>query len=74
MDGKVTIMGVTKPVTLKINLFKCMPHPMLKKEVCGADAEGETIWGEYGMKLSQYGQGEAGKVRLRIQVEAIKDE
>ena len=74
VDGKVTIMGVTKPVTLKINLFKCMPHPMLKKEVCGADAEGETIWGEYGMKLSQYGQGDAGKVRLRIQVEAIKDE
>ena len=74
VDGKVTIMGVTKPVTLKINLFNCMPHPMLKKEVCGADAEGEIIWGEYGMKLSQYGQGDAGKVRLRIQVEAIKDE
>ena len=49
-------------------------NPMLKKEVCGADAEGEIIWGEYGMKLSQYGQGDAGKVRLRIQVEAIKDE
>ena len=74
VDGKVTIMGVTKPVILKINLFNCMPHPMLKKEVCGADAEGEIIWGEYGMKLSRYGQGDAGKVRLRIQVEAIKDE
>ena len=74
VDGKVTIMGITKPVTLKINLFNCMPHPMLKKEVCGADAEGEIIWVEYGMKLSQYGKGDAGKVRLRIQVEAIKDE
>jgi polyisoprenoid-binding protein YceI len=74
VEGKVTIMGVTKPVTLHINLFKCMPHPMLKREVCGADAEAELIWGEYGMKLSQYGQGEAGKVRLRIQVEAIRDE
>jgi len=74
VDGKVTIMGITKPVTLRINLFNCVPHPMLKREVCGADAEGEIIWGEYGMKLSQYGQGDAGKVRLRIQVEAIKDE
>ncbi len=72
--GKVTIMGVAKPLTLHINLFRCMPHPMLKKEVCGADAEGELTWGEYGMKLSQYGQGDAGKVRLRIQVEAIRDE
>ncbi len=74
VEGRVTIMGVTKPVTLQINLFNCMPHPMLKKEVCGADAEGELIWGEYGMKLGQYGQGAAGKVRLRIQVEAIRDE
>jgi polyisoprenoid-binding protein YceI len=74
VDGQVTIMGVTKPVTLAINIFNCMPHPMLKREVCGADAEGVVTWGEYGMKMSQYGQGEAGKVQLRIQVEAIKDE
>ena len=73
VDGQITIMGVTRPLTLSINLFNCMPHPMLKKEVCGADAEGELNWSEYGMKMSQYGQGKAGKVHLRIQVEAIKD-
>ena len=73
VDGRITIRGVTRPATLSINLFKCVPHPMLKKEVCGADAEGELNWSEYGMKMSQYGQGDAGKVRLRIQVEAIKD-
>jgi polyisoprenoid-binding protein YceI len=74
VDGQITIRGIMQPVTLSINLFNCMPHPMLKKEVCGADAEGELNWSEYGMKMSQYGQGDAGKVRLRIQVEAIKDE
>ncbi|MEO8007918.1 MAG: YceI family protein [Betaproteobacteria bacterium] len=74
VNGQITIRGVTRPATLKINLFNCMPHPMLKREVCGADAEGELNWSEYGMKLSQYGQGDAGKVHLRIQVEAIKDE
>ena len=73
VEGQITIRGVTRPATLSINLFNCMPHPMLKKEVCGADAEGELNWSEYGMKMSQYGQGDAGKVRLRIQVEAIKD-
>ena len=73
VEGQITIRGVTRPATLRINLFNCMPHPMLKKEVCGADAEGELNWSEYGMKMSQYGQGDAGKVRLRIQVEAIKD-
>ena len=74
VDGQITIRGVTRPAELSINLFNCMPHPMLKKEVCGADAEGVLNWSEYGMKLSQYGQGDAGRVRLRIQVEAIKDE
>jgi polyisoprenoid-binding protein YceI len=74
VDGQITIRGIARPATLTINLFNCMPHPMLKKEVCGADAEGELNWSEYGMKFSQYGQGDAGKVRLRIQVEALKDE
>ena len=74
VDGQITIRGVTRPATLSINLFNCIPHPMLKKEVCGADAEGVLNWSEYGMKMSQYGQGDAGKVQLRIQVEAIKDE
>jgi polyisoprenoid-binding protein YceI len=74
VDGQVTIMGVTHPVKLTINLFKCMPHPMLKREVCGADAEGDLNWSEYGMKMSKFGQGEAGKVHLRIQVEALKQD
>jgi polyisoprenoid-binding protein YceI len=74
VEGTITLMGVTKPVKLNINLFNCMPHPMLKREFCGADAEGDMNWGEYGMKMSQYGQGDAGKVHLRIQVEGLKDE
>ena len=74
VEGQITIRGVTRPAMLSINIFNCMPHPMLKKVVCGADAEGELNWSEYGMKMSQYGRGDAGKVHLRIQVEAIKDE
>jgi polyisoprenoid-binding protein YceI len=74
VDGHVTIMGVTRPVPLKINLFNCMPHPMLKKEVCGADAEGEVNWSQFGMKMSKYGAGDAGRVRLRIQVEALRQD
>ncbi|MBW8811428.1 MAG: polyisoprenoid-binding protein, partial [Lysobacter sp.] len=38
VEGELTLHGVTKPLELKINKFKCMPHPMLKREVCGADA------------------------------------
>jgi polyisoprenoid-binding protein YceI len=43
---------------------RCMPDPMLKREVCGADAEEDLNWSEYGMKMSQSGGGDAGKVHL----------
>ena len=72
VDGQITIMGVARPVKLTISTFKCIPHPVLQKEVCGADAEGDLNWSEYGMKMSKWGAGDAGKVHLRIQVEALK--
>ena len=31
-QGTLTLHGVSKPLTLKINSFKCVPHPMLKRE------------------------------------------
>ncbi len=72
VDGQLTLRGVTKPVNLKINSFKCMPHPMLKKKVCGADAEGDLDRADFGM--TKYSEGGAGKIHLRIQVEAIKQD
>ena len=38
VTGELTLHGVTRPVELEIRSFKCMPHPMLKRELCGADA------------------------------------
>jgi polyisoprenoid-binding protein YceI len=72
VEGRVTIMGVTRPLDLEIGLFNCIPHPILKRELCGADAEGELDWSRYGMKMSAWGKGEAGRVRLRIQAEALR--
>jgi polyisoprenoid-binding protein YceI len=72
VDGAITLMGVTRPVKLRINLLKCMAHPMTKQDICGADAEGDLNWGEYGMAMSKFAEGDAGKVHLRIQVEARK--
>jgi polyisoprenoid-binding protein YceI len=72
VEGEITLLAVTKPLKLTINSFNCIEHPVLKQEVCGADVEGELNWSEYGMKWSKYGEGDAGKVKLRIQVEGIK--
>lgn len=72
VDGQLTFRDVTRAVPLTIIRFKCMPHPALEVEVCGADAEGTLNWSEYGMTHSDYGRGEAGRTQLRIQVEALK--
>lgn len=70
VEGQFTLHGVTKPLTLKINKFKCIPHPFLKKEVCGADASAEFKRTDYGIS---YGTPAfLPEVRLAIQVEAIK--
>jgi polyisoprenoid-binding protein YceI len=71
VDGQLTLLGVTKPVKLKVNSFRCIDHPLYKKEVCGADAEGEFNRADFGM--THYADGELGKVKVRIQVEGIKE-
>lgn len=69
--GELTLLGVTRPVKLELNSFKCIIHPFLKKEVCGADARAEFNRADFGM--SKYADGEGGKVKLAIQVEALRD-
>jgi polyisoprenoid-binding protein YceI len=67
-EGTLTMHGVTKPVTLKIDSFKCMQNPMSKKEVCGADASAILNRAEFGVN---YGDkfGFKQEVKLQIQVE-----
>jgi polyisoprenoid-binding protein YceI len=71
VDGELTLHGVTKPVTLAINKFKCIQHPMYKREVCGADASATINRADFGI---DYGvkMGFSPDVKLAIQVEAIK--
>ncbi|WP_321819735.1 MULTISPECIES: YceI family protein [unclassified Burkholderia] len=69
--GNLTMHGVTRPLTLKIDSFKCMPHPMLKREVCGVDAVGEFDRGDFGVDFGK-AYGFSMKTRLLITAEAIK--
>jgi polyisoprenoid-binding protein YceI len=68
--GELTMLGTTRPVALKINSFKCIPHPLFKRELCGADAIGTFKRSDFGM---DYGEkwGFKPDVTLRIQVEAL---
>lgn len=70
VDGELTMLGVTKPVTLKVNKFKCIMHPRYKKEACGADASAEFKRSDFGLN---YGLPNfSPEVKLAIQIEAIK--
>ncbi|NVM79563.1 polyisoprenoid-binding protein YceI [Duganella sp. SG902] len=70
VDGELTLLGVTKPVALKVNKFKCIMHPRLKREVCGADASAEFKRSDFGLN---YGLPNfSPEVKLAIQIEAIK--
>lgn len=70
VEGTLTLHGVTKPVALSINKFQCIRHPVLKREVCGADASATFSRADFGIG---YGlPAFSPEVRLAIQVEAIK--
>jgi polyisoprenoid-binding protein YceI len=71
--GELTLHGVTKPLTLKVNRFKCVPHPMLKRELCGADLLGSFNRDDFGIDAGKP-YGFAMDVTLRVQVEGIANE
>jgi polyisoprenoid-binding protein YceI len=68
--GELTLHGVTKPVTLTINSFKCLPHPMFKRDWCGADAVTTIDRADFGIDAGR-DYGFKMDVTLRIQVEAV---
>jgi polyisoprenoid-binding protein YceI len=69
--GSLTMHGVTKPLNLTIDSFKCMQHPMLKREVCGVEASAHFNRADYGMDFgSKYGF--SMDTKLDIQAEGIK--
>ncbi len=71
VEGELTLLGVTKPVTLTINKFKCIQDAMSKKEICGADASAEFKRSDFGLNFA-LNWGFSPDVKLAIQVEAMK--
>jgi polyisoprenoid-binding protein YceI len=49
VEGTLTLLGVTKPVTLTIERFRCNPATVTAKERCGGDATAKVKRSEFGM-------------------------
>jgi polyisoprenoid-binding protein YceI len=70
VDGTLTLRGVSRPLTLDIASFKCMPHPIFKRDWCGADAHATFDRADFGIDAGKDFGFDMG-VALRIQVEAV---
>lgn len=71
VDGNLTIKGVSKPVTLTLNTFQLMPHPMMKKDAIGANATTTIKRTEF--NAGKYAPNVGDEVTIDIAVEAIKE-
>jgi len=71
LTGDLTIMGVTRSVTLDVPRINCGTHPFNKKQVCGFNATTHFKRSDFGMSYGLPGIGD--EVSLDIEVEAFKD-
>ena len=69
--GSFTLLGVTRPMTLTVSNFHCAPHPMNKKQTCGADISVTLKRSEFGM--TKYVPGISDEVKIFSPVEATRD-
>jgi polyisoprenoid-binding protein YceI len=71
VHGTLTLLGVERPVQLKVEHFHCGVHPINKKEVCGADLTTRIKRSDFGMTKFLPAVGD--DIVIRIPVEAFKE-
>ena len=70
VDGDLTMLGVTRPVTLKVSDFACGEQAFNKKPMCGAEATATIKRSEFGMTNGLNIGNPADDIRLIIPIEA----
>jgi len=71
-EGELTMIGVTKPVTLKMTRFTCGENPFNKKPVCGGEATATIKRSDWGMKAG-IPVSSSDDVKLILPIEAYKE-
>ncbi len=72
VEGKLTLLGVTRPVTLTVERIHCGVNPINKKDTCGFNAKAHIKRSDFGSRYGLPGIGD--DMELWFEVEAIKDE
>ncbi len=71
INGTLTLKGISKSVTLTVTSSLCKPHPIVKKEACGANAS--TVVKRSDFNMAKYVPYVGDEVTITIPVEAIKE-
>ncbi len=70
VEGDLTLLGKTLPVTLNNTNYNCYFQPVLKKNICGGDFETKIERSKWGMNWG-IDMGVPDEVRVLVQIEAI---
>ncbi|MEO8346684.1 MAG: YceI family protein [Betaproteobacteria bacterium] len=70
-DGEFTMLGVTKPLALKLTSFKCGPNPFNKRPMCGGEATATFKRSDFGMKAALMAASD--DVKLTIAFEGARE-
>lgn len=71
VSGQLTLLGVTKPLTLMFERWVCKDHPFNKKPMCGGVASGALKRTDFGMKYAVPAVGD--DVQLYVGFEGYRD-
>ncbi|CAB3781558.1 YceI family protein [Paraburkholderia caffeinilytica] len=69
--GELNLHGVTKPLNLKVESFRCFQNPLLKREVCGTESTATFDRSDFGVDLGKT-YGFRMQTVLHIQAEGIR--
>jgi polyisoprenoid-binding protein YceI len=70
-EGELVMLGVTRPLTVRVSNFRCSIHPLNHRQMCGGDISATIERSDFGM--IQYLPGVSDEVRVSIPVEAYRD-
>ena len=70
INGELTMVGVTKPVTLTLTHFACGPNPFNKRPMCGGVATATIKRSEWGITNGLQIRNPDDEINLMLPVEA----
>ena len=71
VEGNLTLLGTTKPVTLTFERFRCVADTPPRKDRCGGNAVGKIKRSDFGMKSGVPSIGD--EIALTIVFEGDKE-